>query len=146
MSITQKLIFPLTLCLMFFSNCKKEETPSGGSDDIKGFSLLSDISGHWVGSNETAFGVFDWFAFDYRPISASHVHSIYEGATNQNIITSFFVADFEGKQQVMARNGGWLGNQYRATYFVLDRADVTSSSSYYRLVDAVGRELSLIHI
>lgn len=140
MSTTQKLIFPLTLCLLLFSNCKKEETPSGGSDEIKGFSLLSDISGHWVGSNETAFGFFDWFAFDYRPISASHVHSIYEGATNQNIITSFFVADFEGKQQVMARNGGWLGNQYRATYFVLDEADVTADSKYYRLVDAVGRE------
>jgi len=140
MSSAQKLIFPLTLCMLFFSNCKKEETPSGNSDDIKGFSLLSEISGHWVGSNETVFGNFDWFAFDFRPISASHVHSIYEGSTNQNIITSFFVADFEGKQQIMARNGGWLGNQYRATYFVLDQADVTANSSYYRLVDAVGRE------
>ncbi len=139
MSSTQKLIFPLTLCMLFFSNCKKEETPID-PNEILGFSLLSDISGHWVGNNETVFGDFDWFAFDFRPISASHVHSIYEGASDQNIITSFFVADFEGRKQVMARNGGWLGNQYRATYFVLDKAEISSNSSYYRLVDAIGKE------
>ena len=110
------------------------------NEEIKGYELLSDLNGHWIGSNETPFGNFDWFSFDFRPISPSHLHSIYEGATNQNIITSIFIADFEGKLQIMARNGGWLGNQYRATYFVLDKAEITSSSRYYRLVDAIGRE------
>lgn len=127
--------------LSFFSmSCKKESAPSSEESSILGFGLLSQISGHWVGSNQTSFGPYDWFTFDFRPISASHVHSIYEGGTNQNIITSIFIADFEGQQQVMARNGGWLGNQYRATYFVLDRAEETAESKYYRLVDAVGKE------
>lgn len=128
-------------CSLFFLNtsCDKNN-PDTNSSDILGFSLLEKVNGHWIGTNETAFGFFDWFSFDFRPISASHVHSIYEGGTNQNIITSFFVADFEGKQQIMARNGGWLGPQYRATYFVLDQANETDAKSTYRLVDAVGRE------
>lgn len=40
----------------------------------------------------------------------------------------------------MARNGGWLGNQYRATYFVLDKEEENNGNKYYRLVDAVGKE------
>ena len=110
------------------------------NSNITGYQLLTDLSGHWVGTNDTPFGMFEWFAFDFRPISASHLHSIYEGATNQNIISSIFIADYGGKQQIMARNGGWLGNQYRATYFVLDQAVVNANSSYYRLVDAIGLE------
>jgi len=109
-------------------------------DEALGFELLNDLHGHWVGSNQTAFGFYQWFAFDFRPISASHVHSIYEGGTNQNIITSVFLADFEGRQQIMARNGGWLGTQYRATYFVLDVEEIKSNQKYYRLVDVVGKE------
>jgi len=124
------------LCLTYACSDNTEMTDS----EILGYGLLTDLSGHWVGTNETAFGNYDWFAFDFRPISASHLHSIYEGGTNQNIITSIFIADFEGRQQIMARNGGWLGNQYRATYFVLDKAEVNSNSKYYRLVDAVGKE------
>ncbi len=114
----------------------EEENPMDSS--IIGFELLEDLNGHWIGTNETAFGNYDWFAFDFRPISPSHSHSIYEGGTNQNIITSVFVADYEGRQQIMARNGGWLGNQYRATYFVLDKVENNQANSYYRLVDAVG--------
>lgn len=112
-----------------------QDTPN---DSIEGYDLLTDINGHWIGTNDTAFGSYDWFAFDFRPISPSHSHSIYEGGTNQNIITSLFLADFEGRQQIMARNGGWLGNQYRATYFVLDRSEVRGQERSYRLVDAVG--------
>ena len=138
---TLKVIMLGVVCAFLFTNCKKESvSPMMNSDDVLGFKLLKDLSGHWVGTNETAFGNFAWFAFDFRPISASHLHSIYEGGTNQNIITSIFVADFEGKKQIMARNGGWLGNQYRATYFVLDQSEDNGSSRYYRLVDAVGKE------
>ncbi len=129
----------IALTLLLGLSCSQEE-PSDNLSDIFGHQLLTELTGHWVGTNETAFGNFDWFAFDFRPISASHLHSIYEGGTNQNIITSVFIADFEGRQQIMARNGGWLGNQYRATYFVLDKAEETAEGSYYRLVDAVGRE------
>ena len=133
----------IVIILLIISSiaCKKQDDMNdSNTSEIKGYQLLTDLIGHWVGSNETAFGNFDWFAFDFRPISASHLHSIYEGGTNQNIITSVFIADFEGKLQLMARNGGWLGNQYRATYFVLDKAEENSQSKYYRFVDAVGRE------
>ncbi len=141
-NITMKrsmFVFVLLSFAFLLSNCKKGED-NNQEEYIAGFELLSDLSGHWVGSNETAFGNFDWFAFDFRPISASHLHSIYEGSTNQNIITSVFLAEFEGKLQVMARNGGWLGNQYRATYFVVDSSMVNPARHYYRLVDAVGRK------
>ena len=134
------MTFLLTLCLALSIGCDKPDDDMNTPNDIQGFNLLTELSGHWVGANQTSFGFFDWFAFDFRPISSSHLHSIYEGGTNQNIITSLFVADFEGKQQIMARNGGWLGNQYRATYFVLDSVQETAGSKYYRLVDAVGRE------
>ncbi len=128
------------LFILFFSliSCDKTEAPN--LTEIQGFELLNDINGHWVGTNQTAFGFFDWFAFDFRPISSSHSHSIYEGATNQNIINSVFIADIGGEQKICARNGGWLGTQYRATYFVLDIAEEIQNEKYYRLVDAVGGE------
>ena len=134
------------VCILFLISisglaCTHNDVVIDSTDsNIKGFELLNDLKGHWIGTNETAFGFYDWFAFDFRPISASHLHSIYEGATDQNIITSVFIADFKGKQQVMARNGGWLGRQYRTTYFVLDKATDNGNSKYYRLVDAVGKE------
>ena len=129
-------IYLLLISLFFLTSCDSNEPPSDVS--ILGFELLNDLNGHWVGSNETPFGNFDWFAFDFRPISASHSHSIYEGATNQNIITSIFLAEIDNRLQIMARNGGWLGNQYRATYFILDKAELNQDERYYRLVDAVG--------
>jgi hypothetical protein len=128
-------IYLITLVLGLIS-CSTEETPTG--DSIEGFELLNQINGHWVGTNQTAFGFFEWFAFDFRPISPSHSHSIYEGGTNQNIITSIFLADHNGRQQIMARNGGWLGSQYRATYYVLDKEESNGQEKYYRLVDAIG--------
>lgn len=133
--MTKSILF-LFITIVFVTSCTKNETPT--SNTIKGFDLLEQVNGHWVGTNETAFGFFDWFAFDFRPIAPSHSHSIYEGGTNQNIITSIFLADHEGKQQIMARNGGWLGNQYRATYFVLDKEERNGQETYYKLVDAIG--------
>ena len=136
-----KKYFLFYLLLVLVSNVSCNRVDDDNNDtDMLGFELLNDLKGHWIGTNDTAFGSFDWFAFDFRPISSSHLHSIYEGASLQNIITSIFVADFEGEQKIMARNGGWLGPQYRATYFVLDQAEITSTSKRYRLVDAVGGE------
>lgn len=131
-----KILLPIIIIVCLFGSCS-DPVPEE-SENIFGFDLLNRLSGHWVGENQTSFGLYPWFAFDFRPISASHVHSIYEGGTDQNIITSIFVADHDGEQQVMARNGGWLGNQYRATYFVLDKRE--EDGDYYRLVDAVGGE------
>lgn len=133
------IFFVLTISFLVFASCSSNEEP-GDSSTILGFDLLNDVNGHWVGQNATAFGIFDWFAFDFRPISPSHSHSIYEGATNTNIINSIFLAEHDGALQIMARNGGWLGNQYRATYYVLDRAEDNDDGKYYRLVDAAGGE------
>lgn len=129
------LTFVIAITLV---SCFKEEELPQIESEVPGFSLLSEISGHWVGKNETAFGVYDWFAFDFRPISASHIHSIYEGASAQNIINSFFIAKYDGQNQIMARNGGWLGQQYRATYFILDKVEESEDRKYYRLVDVIG--------
>lgn len=118
--------------------CSDNASDGNNNGEILGYSLLEELPGHWIGNNETPFGGFDWFAFDFRPISSSHVHSIYEGATNQTIINSFFIADFDGQLRILGRNGGWLGPQYRATYFVMDKAEIESDRKYYRLVDAVG--------
>jgi hypothetical protein len=67
------LIIFLTITL----SCRKEIDNENTDIEIKGYDLLNDLKGHWVGTNKTAFGNFDWFTFDFRPISASHLHSIY---------------------------------------------------------------------
>ena len=135
----KNIILILAMALVSLTSCKKEpivNPPTNSS--IEGFDFLNQVSGHWIGTNETVYGTYPWFAFDFRPISASHVHSIYEGATNQNIINAFFVADYNGKKQLMGRNGGWLGPQYRATYFILDSVVENTSNKFYRFVDAIG--------
>ncbi len=134
-----KYIFSLGLFCLAFLACKDPENNEIRSQSgILGFDILTDISAHWIGTNETPFGDYDWFSFDFRPISSSHTHAIYEGGTNQNIIVSLFLAELDGDPVIMARNGGWLGNQYRATYFILDKAEHQGQQRYYRLVDAVG--------
>ncbi len=134
--VYSKLFLIIISCFSLFTSCSDDNTLE--MNEIDGFSLLEKINGHWIGSNETVFGNYDWFCFDFRPISPSHTHSIYEGATKSNIISSLFLAELDGELKVMARNGGWLGNQYRATYFVLDEYTENDQSQSYRLVDAVG--------
>lgn len=104
----------------------------------KGFGLLEKMQGHWIGSMNLMGQDIDWFAFDYRAISPSHVHGIFEGGTIGNLFTSFFVSNFQGKRTIMARNGGMLNGIYRTSYFVLDKAEENRGKSYYRLVDAYG--------
>jgi hypothetical protein len=81
---------------------------------------------------------YDWMSFDFRPISPSHIHGIFEGGTIGNLFTSFFIADFNGKRTIMARNGGILNGIYRTSYFVLDEVKYGRDLGYYRLVDAHG--------
>ncbi|MCP4437867.1 MAG: hypothetical protein GY810_02905 [Aureispira sp.] len=134
-------VFAITF---FVFACKKEPTtlPTKVTPiDInsKGFDLLEKLQGHWVGYNRVMTTDFDWFAFDYRAISESHIHGIFEGGTMGNLFTSFFVADFKGTKTIMARNGGLLNGIYRTSYFVLDQ--VTQNTDWgnsYRLGDAVG--------
>lgn len=104
----------------------------------EGFDLLENMQGQWVGINRVIADDYDWFAFDYRAISPSQIHGIFEGGTQGNLLTSFFVTDFKDKRTIMARNGGLLNGIYRTSYFVLDSVVYTNDDAWYRLVDAVG--------
>lgn len=107
--------------------------------NVDGFDLLEKMQGHWTGPLRIIADDFDWFAFDYRAISPSHIHGIFEGGSAGNLLTSFFVTDFKNTRTIMARNGGLLNGIYRSSYFVLDsiRYDA-DDSKYFRLVDANG--------
>lgn len=104
----------------------------------KGFEFLEKMQGHWVGTNTVINIPYPWFAFDYRPISPSHIHGIYEGGTVGNLLTSFFVTDFKDTRTIMARNGGLLNGIYRSSYFVLDSVLNAPTEDFYRFVDARG--------
>ncbi len=114
-----------------------EVNPVNINDD--GFDLLENMQGHWTGPMRIIADDLDWFAFDYRPLSSSHILGIFEGGSVGDLLTSFFVTDFKGTRTIMARNGGLLNGLYRTSYFVLDSIRYQSDNSkYYRLVDAQG--------
>ncbi len=104
----------------------------------KGFDLLENMQGQWVGINRVIADDYPWFAFDYRAISPSQIQGIFEGGSQGNLQTSFFVTNFKGTKTIMARNGGLLNGIYRTSYFVLDSVSYTSEDAYYRLIDAHG--------
>lgn len=114
-------------------------TPVNPQDiTVDGFDLLEKMQGHWIGINRVIATDYPWFAFDYRAISPSHVHGIFEGGTGGNLLTSFFVTDYKNTRTIMARNGGLLNGIYRSSYFVLDSVSNNSNGKYFRLVDALG--------
>lgn len=152
-SVTKYWLLLLAPILLF--RCEKEvRNIAGGGDGItptpnpivitpvnineKGFDFLEKMQGHWIGQNRVIADDYDWFAFDYRAISPSHIHGIFEGGTMGNLLTSFFVTDFKGTRTIMARNGGVLNGIYRTSYFVLDSVDYSSEGDFFRLVDAEG--------
>lgn len=104
--------------------------------NVDGFDLLDKMQGHWVGENTVIADEFPWFAFDYRAISPSQIHGIFEGGTIGNLLTSFFVTDYKNTRTIMARNGGLLNGIYRTSYFVLDSIDHSANGDFYRLIDA----------
>ena len=108
--------------------------------NLNGFDLLRNMQGHWVGALNLMGTDHEWWAFDYRAISPSHVFGMFEGGTIGNLFTSFFVTEFKGKRTIMARNGGILNGIYRTSYFVLDHVQKGRGWTYYRLVDAYGGE------
>lgn len=112
--------------------------PIAIAGNAEAFGFLSKMQGHWVGSNVVSGVTYNWFAFDYRAISSSHVFGIYEGGTMGNLLTSFFVADYKGAKTIMARNGGVLGDLYRSSYFVMDAVTTEGDSDCFQFVDAVG--------
>ncbi|UTW61693.1 hypothetical protein KFE98_17015 [bacterium SCSIO 12741] len=106
--------------------------------DESALAFFDHMPGHWVGKMNIMGIKYPWFCFDYRPISPSHVHGIFEGGSMGNLFTSFFIADYQGEKRIMARNGGILQGIYRTSYFVMDKAEKRGNGHYYRLVDAYG--------
>ncbi|WP_196886192.1 hypothetical protein [Aureivirga sp. CE67] len=117
----------------------KEIIPVDIEGNNIGLEFLEQMKGHWIGKNRVISDDYDWFAFDYRPISPSHIHGIFEGGSMGNLFTSFFISKYKGKKTLMARNGGVLSGIYRTSYFVMDSVN-TSDGNYYRFVDAKGGE------
>lgn len=72
-----------------------------------GFDFMEKMQGHWVGTNKVIADEYDWFGWDYRAISSSHIHGIHEGGTLGNLFTSFFVTNYKGQRIIMARNGDY---------------------------------------
>ena len=104
----------------------------------QGFDFLQHMQGHWVGINRVIADDYDWFAFDYRAVSSSQTHGIFEGGTFGNLFTSFFVTDYKNTRTIMARNGGVLNGIYRTSYFVMDSVRSDYDGDYYRFIDAIG--------
>ena len=106
--------------------------------EFEGFEFMELIQGHWIGRMNIMGEKYSWFAFDYRPISATHIHGIYEAGTMGNLFTTFFIADYKGTRTIMARNGGVLNGIYRTSYFVLEKVEVSGKDRHYEFVDAFG--------
>ena len=106
--------------------------------NTQGFEFFALMQGHWVGEIFILGKKYEWFCFDYRPISPAHIHGIYEGGTAGNLFTSFFITNFKGQKTIMARNGGILNGIYRTSYFVLDKVELSNDRKYFRLIDAYG--------
>lgn len=104
----------------------------------QGFDFLEKVQGHWVGSNRIIADDWDWFAFDFRAIGPSMVHSMFEGGSMGNLFSSFYVADYKDTRTIMVRNGGVLNGIYRTSYFVLDSVNYSAEGDFYRFVDAIG--------
>ncbi len=103
-----------------------------------GFEFLERVQGHWVGDMELMGERMPWFAFDYRPIGPAQVHSVFEGGTRGNLMTSFFYARVGNVSTIVARSGGVLGDTYRTSYLVLERVREGGEATEYRFVDAIG--------
>lgn len=124
-----------------------EDSLQGGTSEVNpvdinanstGFDFLGKMQGHWIGANQVMAWEWEWFGFDFRAISESHVFGIFEGGSMGNLLTSFFVSEYKGARTIMARNGGVLSGLYRTSYFVMDSVRSDVNGDFYRFVDAIG--------
>lgn len=155
-------LFTIVTISLLFLSCEKEVVNISGNTDKdnnggngenppplstevvpvnindKGFNFLEKMQGQWVGKNRVIADDYDWFAWDYRAISPSQTHGIFEGGSMGNLFTDYFVTDFKNTRTIMARNGGLLNGIYRTSYFVMDSVRTDADGEFYRFVDAVG--------
>lgn len=144
------LCFAATILLV---QCKKKEdgtqetpienpnsqTPPtiGDNTSVRGFNLLSKITGIWNGpiTSTTSMGDFPEAPMDFRPISASQVSVMNELDPNNSVFMSFFIAYTGSNYEVVFRNGGTFAGMIRTSYMKLDSLSESPSESYYRFVD-----------
>lgn len=149
--------FTIAILGFFFISCEKDVVNIAGESDgeplnppplstevipvdinTQGFNFLNKMQGQWVGKNRVIADDYDWFSWDYRAISPSQTHGIFEGGSMGNLFTDFFVTDFKNTRTIMARNGGVLNGIYRTSYFVMDSIRTNAEGEYFRFVDAIG--------
>ncbi|MCW3128322.1 MAG: hypothetical protein JWO03_3980 [Bacteroidetes bacterium] len=148
MSFGQKTMILCTaavLCLII--SCKEPKTnnnitpPPGITDTntVKGYSLLSKISGIWDGpvTSTTGLGSYPEWIVDFRPISGGQVSAKNELDTLNDIFMSFFIVFDSTEYKLAFRNGGSFAGMKRVSYMLCDSVSDSGPQFFYRFVDCV---------
>ncbi|MCS6818894.1 MAG: hypothetical protein RMJ53_01750 [Chitinophagales bacterium] len=145
-----KLIFEiiLLLALIAAAGCKDKNNnnnnnipnpPIGPDTEVKGYGLLSRLSGIWSGNIEsnTALGNFPDYTVDYRPVSPAQVSAKNEMDSLNDLFMSFFITRYDGKYLLAFRNGGSFAGMQRISYLMIDSVSESSNTAFYRFKDFV---------
>ncbi len=113
--------------------------PLNANTDVKGYSILSKLSGIWTGPVEspTPLGSFPEWIVDFRPISPSQISAKNELDSINDIFMSFFVCKYNNEYQIAFRNGGGFAGNVRNSYMIIDSVNISASQSFYRFVDPI---------
>lgn len=139
-------ILVLGLLISMGMGCKGPATNNGNvippltaSTPVKGYNLLSKISGIWAGpvNSSTPLGNYPDWIVDFRPISASQVSAKNELDTANSIFMSFFIVYDSTGYKLAFRNGGSFSSMVRVSYMACDSVTETPSYSYYRFTDFI---------
>jgi hypothetical protein len=135
-----------TVCLIMSCKDPKQTThnvtpPPTLTDTttVKGYGLLSRISGIWDGpvTSTTGLGSYPEWIVDFRPITAGQVSAKNELDTLNDIFMSFFIVADSLEYKLCFRNGGSFAGMKRVSYMIIDSVSENSAQSYYRFVDFV---------
>ncbi|MBS1624039.1 MAG: hypothetical protein JST83_08480 [Bacteroidetes bacterium] len=109
------------------------------STAVKGYGLLSRISGIWDGpvTSTTALGGYPEWIVDFRPISGGQVSAKNELDTMNDIFMSFFIVYDSSEYKLCFRNGGSFAGMKRVSYLITDSVSETGTQAYYRFSDFV---------
>ncbi len=142
-----KIIFVvIVLFISAATGCKGPATNNGNvippltaTTPVKGYNLLSKISGIWAGpvNSSTQLGNYPDWIVDFRPISASQVSAKNELDTVNSIFMSFFIVYDSSEYKLAFRNGGSFSGNVRVSYMGCDSVVETASYSYYRFIDFI---------
>lgn len=136
----------LGLCLLAschdkqnINNTNPNIPPDVSTSTVKGYGLLSHISGIWDGpvTSTTALGSYPEWIVDFRPISGGQVSAKNELDTLNDIFMSFFIVYDSTEYKLCFRNGGSFAGMKRVSYLIADSVSETGSQAYYRFSDFV---------